>query len=212
MIGLVIFFLSLVFYYVFLFLVVRFLFLLFRQTFRIFKLKRTIKNLAKNKCVKVEERRSVFEIIFGNKGSLDFVITVDDCKYLISIISFIYGKRRLRWNVEKAVDSDLMYIEVNFYSGMLYKNYKNAGKEANFLSFNKFETTLERHRLLLNDVVCNDKIKNVLLFAYAPEHLTYSDTKFKFLYSGDIVSGYKVMFLNDLKKEIETILSAENLH
>ena len=212
MIGLIVFFLSLVLYYVFLFLVIRFVFLYIRQFFRILIVRRAFKNSAKNSNIKVEPQRSVFKIMFGNKGDVDYAVTLGEHKYLISVISFPYGKKRLRWNIEKAVDSDLVYIEARFYSGFLYKDYKESSEEPNLFYQHKFETVFERHRLFLNDGCCGENAKKILLFVFPPEHLTYSDMNLKFLNSGDDILGYEVMFLNDLKAEIETILSVKNIY
>lgn len=211
MIGLVIFFLSLILYYVFLFLVVRFVFLYIRQLFRILIVKKMFKDLAKDSNLKIERQRPMLKIIFGNKGDVDYTVTLGGNKYLISIISFLYGKRRLRWNIEKSVDSDLMYIEARFYSGVLYRDYKKVS-EPELFYHHKFETVFERHRLFLNDECRDESAKKILLFAFPPEHLTYSDMNLRFLNSGDNILGYEVMLVDDLKKEFETALSAKNTY
>ena len=107
-------------------------------------------------------------------------------------------------NIDKAVENDFIYVEARFYSGFLYKNYKKANKEPDFSNYYSFETTFERHRLFLSDECCDEQTKRILLFVPHPGHLTYSDMKFKFLNSCDDLLGYKVMFIDDLKNELET--------
>ncbi len=196
MIGLLVFFLSLFFYYVTLCLVVRFVFLYFRQLLRIFNIRAAFQRWAKKRNIKAEPQRSALGIMFGNKGDVDYIITLDERKYLISIITFPYGKRRMRWNIEKDENNGFAYIEARFYSGFLYKEYKRANKELDFSYYCNYETVFERHRLFLNDEFCCETEKRLLLFATAPEHLTCSGIKFRFLNSGDVIEDYEIYKLD----------------
>lgn len=132
------------------------------------------------------------KMIFGKKGECNFVVRTKRGNYSVAVISYITNHSRL--NIEKK-DSNY-YIDVRRQSFMFKEAYYKSG-EPELSVLHRSETSLRKTLLHLESP--KDKTTAVLLFYPKPKDLTYADRDMKFLYSGDEVGSYKVMFWDDLK-------------
>lgn len=147
----------------------------------------------KSKGLALEFKRPFYKMIFGKKGETDFIVSNKRERYAVSVISFV--STRGRWNIEQAQDHP--YIEVRRYNRIFYNLYQNSGTEPEHSKDYRRETRLIRSRLYVSPEEASGD-NRVLLIHPRPRLLTYTDTRFRYLGSGDSVFGYQILYAPDL--------------
>lgn len=136
------------------------------------------------------------DLLFGNPGESKVLIEKGDAKYEFNVVSFI--STRSRWNIEKARNN--YYFEVRREAKLIPGKAKKHS-----VSSHDYQKDIRMKKCILNvfDKKSNSEAKSFLLIYPSPKVLTYTDTAFKKLKSGDIVEGYEIIFIDDLKELFE---------
>lgn len=155
-------------------------------------LMRHIKKIAQGGA-QIEKRRSFFAIIFGERGKVDYVITRQNKRYAVSVVSFI--STHGRWNVEKT--RTRYYIESRRSSKIFYNRYVNSSAPDHVAEY-KRELRLSRREFYVpcTDATFDERI--FLLYPY-PKRITYTDAQYHELYVGDKIEGHTIMDIQALR-------------
>jgi len=135
----------------------------------------------------------LFAIIFGERGKVDYVITCQNKRYVISVVSFI--STHGRWNVEKT--RTRYYIESRRSSKIFYNRYVNSSAPDHVAEY-KRELRLSRREFHVpcTDATFDERI--FLLYPY-PKRITYTDAQYHELYVGDNIEGHTIMDIQALR-------------
>ena len=160
----------------------------------------TVKMLSFTKFIKklteqgadVQRLRKTKDIVFGNKGDPDFIITCKDKKYEISVLSFI--STHGRWNIEKT--RARFFIESRRGSKIFYKMHVNSNAPEHVKEY-KNEARVSRKELTITPIDASFEKQIFLLYPY-PKKITYTDTNYNELYIGNKVEGHFVMDIKAL--------------
>lgn len=146
---------------------------------------------------KVNFERGLFDMIFGQKGEVDFTADTPNLKYEVSVISFI--SNHSRWNIEKTREG--YCIEVRRANKFFFNVNKHSERPESVVD-DHGDFKLIRSGLLLDP---NDDLntKKILLVYPRPKMLTYAHARLDVLYPGSVVAGYEIMYLEDLINELK---------
>ena len=158
-------------------------------------LKKTFAKLTQNGASIIEYPK-LSDLLFGKTGESKVLIEKGDAKYEFNVVSFI--STRSRWNIEKARNN--YYFEVRREAKLIPGKAKKHS-----VSSHDYQKDIRMKKCILNvfDKKFNSEAKRFLLIYPSPKVLTYTDTAFKKLKSGDIVEGYEIIFIDDLKELFE---------
>ena len=155
-------------------------------TIKMLSFKRKIKNINSD-TVKVEFRRGLFQIVFGKKGYVDFVVTTPNGSFAISVISFI--STHSRWNIEKT--RTRFFIESRRGSSFFYKMHVNSNVPDHVREY-KNEIRISRKELTITPIDKSFGEQIFLLYPY-PKKITYTDANYNELFVGNKVEGHVIM-------------------
>ena len=178
------------------FIVLRAVFEFVRFCFKMVSLERRLKKLNRGD-VRVEYVRKFSKIAFGEKGKTNFLVKTENKTYDVTVLAF--PTIRGRWNLERVADR--YYAEVRAYNNLFFNVYNNSGTEPDHSKDYKRETRIARKRLYISPE--KGEGEKILLVYPKPKALTYTDHKFGYINSGDVVFGYKVLFDDDFFKMLE---------
>lgn len=149
--------------------------------------------------VEVEPQRSFLNMIFGQRGKVDYILTHQGKRYAISVISMI--STHGRWNIEKTRTQYL--IESRRFSKIFYNRYVNSSVPDHVAEYKK-ELRLSRKEFYISppDAAFDKQI--FLLYPY-PKCITYTDAHYHELYVGDKVEGHMIMDI----RALENLFSGE---
>ena len=157
-------------------------------------LKITFKRIA-DKGVRVEPRRNFLNILFGEKGKVDYEIKTSTQRFEIYVLSFV--STHGRWNFEKVREG--YYIESRRASSLFYKRHVNSALPDHAEQYKK-ESRIKRERLCVTE---NDtEAEKVFLLYPYPKCVTHTDSHYTELFVGDSVAGHKIMSIESLKRAI----------
>ena len=162
----------------------------------------TVKMLSFTKFIKkliaqgvdVKKLRKMKDIVFGNKGDPDFIITYNSKKYEISVLSFL--STHGRWNIEKT--RTRFFIESRRESKFFYKKYVNSGAPEHVSEY-KNEARISRKELTVTPIDASFEKQIFLLYPY-PKKITYTDANYNELFVGNKVEGHFIMDIKALNK------------
>jgi len=162
---------------------------------KLIRLRKHFEKLTTNGASVIEYPK-LSDLLFGKTGESKVLIKKGDAKYEFIVISFISS--RSRWNIEKARNH--YYFEVRREAKLLPGKAKKHS-----VSSHDYQKDFRIKKCILNifSEKPNCDAKSFLLIYPSPKVLTYTDTAFKKLKSGDMVEGYEVMFIDDLKELFE---------
>ena len=146
--------------------------------------------------VKIESRRKFFNILFGKKGEVDFVIKTSLQRFEVSVIAFV--STHGRWNFEKGKDG--YYVECRRASSLFYKRYINTAQAEHAEQY-KRESRIKRERLYITPKESSEAKQVLLLYPY-PKCVTHTDSHYNELYVGDRVAGYEIMNVEKIKETV----------
>lgn len=172
------------------FIVLRAVFEFISFCFKMIALSRKLKKLNRGDT-SVEYVRSFSKIAFGEKGKPNFLVKTKDKTYEVTALSFPVV--RGRWNIEKA--EGRYYAEVRVYNKWFFNVYNNSGTEPEHSKEYRRETRITRKRFYINPD--KGQAEKILLVYPKPKALTYTDYKYEYVYSGNEVFGYKVLYDED---------------
>lgn len=152
-----------------------------------------IKELTK-KGADVQKLRGIRDVVFGKKGNPDFVVTYEDKKYEISVLSFV--STHGRWNIEKT--RTRFFLESRRASRFFYKRYVNSGVPDHVAEY-KNEARISRKELTITPIDLSFEKQIFLLYPY-PQKITYTDANYNELYIGNKVEGHVIMDIKTLNK------------
>lgn len=152
-----------------------------------------IKKLTK-KGADVQKLRGSSDVVFGKKGNPDFVVTYEDKKYEISVLSFV--STHGRWNIEKT--RTRFFLESRRASRFFYKRYVNSGVPDHVAEY-KNEARISRKELTITPIDLSFEKQIFLLYPY-PQKITYTDANYNELYIGNKVEGHVIMDIKTLNK------------
>ena len=159
-------------------------------TIKMLSFKRKIKNINSD-TVKVEFRRGLFQIVFGKKGYVDFVVTTPNGSFAISVISFI--STHSRWNIEKTRST--FYVEARRKNVIFYRVDNNSHSPEHAKLYRR-ESRFARCELCLQNKEENID-KQILLIYPKPKLLTYTDVRFDYLLTGSKIADHEIMHADD---------------
>lgn len=164
-------------------------------SFKLSALRKTFSNLANNGVTTVRNLK-VSQLIFGKKGETSVVLKKGDKTYEINVLSSI--STHSRWNIEKTRNH--YYFEVRREAKLIPGKAKKHS-----VSSHDYQKDFRIKKCILNifSEKPNCDAKSFLLIYPSPKVLTYTDTAFKKLKSGDMVEGYEIIFIDDLKELFE---------
>ena len=137
--------------------------------------------------VEVEQQRAFLNIILGQRGMPDYIMTYQGKRYEISVLSYI--STHGRWNVEKTRTRYL--IESRRSSELFYNRYVNNSAPDHVAEY-KNELSLSRQEFFVSPIDPTYGQQIYLLYPY-PKHFTYTDAHYNDLYVGDKVEGHVIM-------------------
>ena len=156
-------------------------------------LAREIKKLA-SRGVEVEQQRAFLNMIVGQRGVPDYIMTYQGKKYEISVLSFI--STHGRWNIEKTRTRYL--IESRRSSKLFYNRYVNSSAPDHVAGY-KNELRLSQQEFFVPPVNPTFDKQIFLLYPY-PKSITYTDAHYNELFVGDRVEGHTIMDVATLKE------------
>lgn len=162
--------------------------------------------------VTVVRLRSGWKCVFGARGEVDWRIVTPTGVFEVSVITFI--SNHSRWNVETEYDlkenREGYRIDVRKYNHLFYNPERHSEHPDHALDFRR-ETrfTLTRLTLTPRDENIRPEDRRILLFYPRPKVLTDSHKGFAYLYPGDKVEDYEVMYLRDLQDAVKQAAAIE---
>ena len=167
-----------------------------RYAVKMISFSRFINGLKKIDGICIRKHRSLFKACFGEKGRVDYTISVNGKEFEIRVITFISTNGR--WNFEK--DRDEYFVECRRRHRFFYKNHVNAEAPAHALDY-KRESRLSKKPLMLD---CeNEKYDKQILLVYPwPYCVSHTDFEYRELTSGDKIGNYVVMDAEYFSKTI----------
>ena len=161
-------------------------------TAKMISLRRCIRKLA-HRGVEIEQQRAFLNIIVGQKGVPDYIMTYQGKKYEISVLSHI--STHGRWNIEKTRTRYL--IESRRSSKLFYNRYVNSSAPDHVAGY-KNELRLSQQEFYMPPVNPTFDKQIFLLYPY-PKSITYTDAHYNELFVGDRVEGHTIMDVAALK-------------
>lgn len=157
---------------------------------KLIRLRKHFEKLTENGATIIEYPK-LSNLLFGKPGEPKILIEKGDAKYEFNVISFISA--RSRWNIEKARNN--YYFEVRREAKLIPGKAKKHG-----VSSHDYQKDIRMKKCILNvfDKKSDSDAKKILLIYPSPKVLTYTDSAFKKLSSGDVVEEYEIMFIEDL--------------
>ncbi|MBE6621037.1 MAG: hypothetical protein E7625_06730 [Ruminococcaceae bacterium] len=159
---------------------------------KMISLRRFIRKLTRM-GVEVEQQRAFLNIILGQRGMPDYIMTYQGKRYEISVLSYI--STHGRWNIEKTRTRYL--IESRRSSKLFYNRYVNSSAPDHVAEY-KNELSLSRQEFHMSPMDPTYDQQIYLLYPY-PKHFTYTDAHYNDLYVGDKVEGHIIMDVAALK-------------
>lgn len=145
--------------------------------------------------VTVEQRRGgMRDVVFGKKGMVDYIITYQDKRYEVSVLSKI--STHGRWNIEK--NRARYYLESRRSSKIFYNRYVNSSAPDHVAEY-KNELRLSRNELHMSPFDPTYDGQIYLLYPY-PKCITYTDAHYNELFVGDRVEGHLIMDIHAFKE------------
>ena len=176
-------------YLVFAFL--RFIFRWIRYVHRLHGLKKIFKQMEK-KGVNLTFRRKLHQIVFGKQGGVDIVLSKDDKKYGIALLTHRLSMGR--WNIEKT--RKRFFFEV-YLSTVFYRLNNSSENIPDHVK--EFGREREAVRKELNLTTPADGYDKLFLLVFpTPRHLTYTETRHRHISAGDHIQPYEVIFADQL--------------
>ena len=159
---------------------------------KIIRLRKHFEKLTQNGASIIEYPK-LLDLLFSKIGEPKILIEKGDAKYEFNVISFI--STRSRWNIEKARNN--YYFEVRREAKLIPGKAKKHS-----ISSHDYQKDVRFKKCILNvfDKKSDSDAKRILLIYPSPKVLTYTDSAFKKLQSGDMVEGYEIVFVNDLNE------------
>lgn len=151
-------------------------------------------NRLTTKGVGVERKRKITDIVFGNKGFPDLIVTNKDKKYEIAVLSFI--SKHGRWNIEKT--RTRFFIESRRGSSFFYKMHVNSNVPDHVREY-KNEIRISRKELTITPIDKSFGEQIFLLYPY-PKKITYTDANYNELFVGNKVEGHVIMDIKALNR------------
>ena len=146
--------------------------------------------------VRVEKKRSLFDTVFGKKGEVDYLVQVGEKRYEVSILSVVSTHGRL--NVEKT--RSRYFVESRRADKVFYSRHVNSHLPSHVSEY-KGETRVSRRELFLSPPDPSVDGQILLIYPY-PKRVTYTDSAYREIYSGDKIEGHVVMNVNDFDRLI----------
>ena len=162
-------------------------------TAKMILLRRCIRKLAQM-GVEIEQQRAFLNIILGQRGMPDYIMTYQGKRYEISVLSHI--STHGRWNIEKTRTRYL--IESRRSSKLFYNRYINSSAPDHVVEY-KNELRLSQQEFYMSSIDSTYDKQIFLLYPY-PKHFTYTDAHYNDLYVGDKVKGHTIMDIVALKE------------
>ena len=134
--------------------------------------------------------RKFYEIMFGEMGDTNFVVTTPTETYVVSVISF--ASTHARWNIEKTKNGYRAEVRRKRFR---YDSEYNTGTEPESAREYRKEAVVHRDEFTLP--ACKEDEKGILLIHPRPRELTYSHVRLEYLCSGDKIEDYTVMYETD---------------
>jgi hypothetical protein len=161
-------------------------------TAKMISLRRCIRKLAQM-GVEIEQQRAFLNIILGQRGMPDYIMTYQGKRYEISVLSHI--STHGRWNIEKTRTRYL--IESRRSSKLFYNRYVNSSAPDHVAGY-KNELRLSQQEFYMPPVNPTFDKQIFLLYPY-PKSITYTDAHYNELFVGDRVEGHTIMDVAALK-------------
>lgn len=161
-------------------------------TAKMISLRRCIRKLAQM-GVEIEQQRAFLNIILGQRGLPDYIMTYQGKRYEISVLSHI--STHGRWNIEKTRTRYL--IESRRSSKLFYNRYVNSSAPDHIAGY-KNELRLSQQEFYMPPVNPTFDKQIFLLYPY-PKSITYTDAHYNELFVGDRVEGHTIMDVAALK-------------
>ncbi|MBQ7826839.1 MAG: hypothetical protein IJX47_00950 [Clostridia bacterium] len=164
-----------------------------RYFFRLCALRKTFKKLTRA-GITVTYKRKLRQIVFGKKGGVDIVLTVGEKKYGIALLTHRLGMGR--WNIERTRSH--YYFEVRKSSVLFNLQRSSENLPDHVKDFGKEKQV---SRKLLDLSASAEEYDRLYLLVYPkPKYLTYTETRYQYLYEGDPLEDYEILFANGLQR------------
>jgi hypothetical protein len=195
--------------------VISFVYFLYKLLWYIWKmisLGRAMRKLEKYGAT-VVRLRSGWKCVFGARGEVDWRIVTPKGVFEVSVITFI--SNHSRWNIESEYvleeNREGYRIDVRKYNNLFYNPERHSERPDHALDFRR-ETrfTLTRLNLSPRDENMRPEDRKILLFYPKPKVLTDAHKGFAYLYAGDRVEDYEVMYLKDLRDAVKQAVTTDD--
>ena len=162
-----------------------------RYYFRLCALRKTLRKLTRDKTTVIYKRK-LRQIVFGQKGSVDLVLRAGEKKYGITLLTHRLGMGR--WNIEKTRRH--YYFEVRKSSVFFNLRRSSENLPDHVEEFGK-EKQVCRKQLDLSTSA--EEYDQLFLLVYPkPKYLTYTETRYQYLFAGDKIADYEILFADGL--------------
>ena len=151
------------------------LFKLIWYAIKILRFKSIIKGIGKRQGIKVEAKRKFSEKFWGKKFDVDYVISVGEKKYEITVLSFI--STHGRWNIEKTRTK--YFVESRRASNLFFGKYNNSNTPDHVSEY-KGEWRVKRKELVLSPID-PEFDKQIILVYPNSKRITYTDSQYNII-------------------------------
>ncbi|MBP3376547.1 MAG: hypothetical protein J6L83_07265 [Clostridia bacterium] len=169
---------------------------------KILGFKRFISKISKRDNVKIETKRKFSEKFWGKKFDVDYIISVGEKKYEITVLSFI--STHGRWNIEKTRTK--YYAESRRASGVFFGKYTNSNAPDHVSEY-KGEWKVRRKELILSPLT-DEFEKQIILIYPNTKRVTYTDSQYNIidyhrLDKRNMIEGHPVVGVKELIEILE---------
>ncbi len=168
------------------FLFVRFIYRWILYLRRLSALKKQFKQLSKQ-GIAVTYKRTIREIVFAKKGAVDLVLAKDGKQYGVALLTHRLSMGR--WNIEKTrrhyyfeIYMPTVFYRLNNSSENIPDHVKDFGREQ------------QARRELMEFAPSVQGYDKLFLLVYPlPHYLTYTETRYTHLHSGDKIGEFEII-------------------
>lgn len=173
------------------FAVVRFIYRWIRYIGKLSALKKIFHQIEKS-GVTVTYKRKFREIVFGKKGTVDVMLAKDGKRYGIALLCHRLSMGR--WNIEKT--RRRYFFEIYLPSAFYRLNNSSENIPDHVKDFGREQ---QAHREEMNFSSLAEGYDKLFLLVYpAPKHLTYTETRYNHISSGDRIGEVEVIYMDRL--------------